>query len=435
MSRMKGKRTSKINIDLVTRSKYFIPQIKDNWSEEVSPQVNSWFDIQKINYEIVDDKQTLMNDAISSDSILRSQPIKLSPTKEQKHKLLAWMELYRIIYNQTVHYFRNNNLTSFMKIRPIIKNKFSNSIRVKIKQYSMPVHVIDNAIKDVCKSYKTSIALKNAGLIRYFRIRYKKITQPKKTLVIEHADFSKNDNTFYPKAMGKTIKSSEIINKQVIKHDTRLSYDLVKKTFILYVPRDRNIQNITSELNCCGIDPGNKTFLTIYNPEGKCIKIANRDESNKLYKLVKRKMVLEDLFKKYKTCKFKKAYLKNNKKIMDNAKELHYKSARYLCKTFKTIYLGKLSTQGIVQGKLSRLEKLYSYALSHDKFRSIITNKAEEFNRVLKIVDESYTTRTCGCCGNINNSVGSSRIFNCSKCMVEIDRDLNGARNILIKNE
>jgi transposase len=49
------------------------------------------------------------------------------------------------------------------------------------------------------------------------------------------------------------------------------------------------------------------------------------------------------------------------------------------------------------------------------------------------ICTEEYTSKTCGRCGELNN-VGKSEIYRCSKCLLVIDRDINGARNILIKN-
>jgi putative transposase len=49
-------------------------------------------------------------------------------------------------------------------------------------------------------------------------------------------------------------------------------------------------------------------------------------------------------------------------------------------------------------------------------------------------VNESYTSKTCGKCGEINNKLGSQSIFKCKTCKIEIDRDINAARNICIKN-
>ena len=94
--------------------------------------------------------------------------------------------------------------------------------------------------------------------------------------------------------------------------------------------------------------------------------------------------------------------------------------------------------KGITSNKCSMTpqEKRFSYAISHDKFRTVLKNKMEKYHlKELRVVNESYTTRTCGRCGVINNNVRDSRTFDCLSCNISIDRDLNGARLIGIKNE
>ena len=48
------------------------------------------------------------------------------------------------------------------------------------------------------------------------------------------------------------------------------------------------------------------------------------------------------------------------------------------------------------------------------------------------VCTEEYTSKTCGLCGNINYRLGSNEIYECKKCNLKIDRDVNGARNIYI---
>ena len=80
-------------------------------------------------------------------------------------------------------------------------------------------------------------------------------------------------------------------------------------------------------------------------------------------------------------------------------------------------------------------EKRYSYAISHCKFRTILSNKIEKYYcKELKVVDESYTSKTCGHCGNCQD-IKLSRVFKCDNCLRTIDRDFNSARLIGIKNE
>lgn len=97
--------------------------------------------------------------------------------------------------------------------------------------------------------------------------------------------------------------------------------------------------------------------------------------------------------------------------------------------------MGKLSTQCIIKGnKLSSFDKQSALALSHYTFANILKNKCEEFNKNFFHVDESYTSKTCGMCGNLYN-IDKSRIYKCEQCYGVFDRDMNAARLILIKNE
>ncbi len=50
------------------------------------------------------------------------------------------------------------------------------------------------------------------------------------------------------------------------------------------------------------------------------------------------------------------------------------------------------------------------------------------------IQDEWYTSKTCSMCGCKNENLGGSKIFNCNKCKITMDRDYNGARNIMLKS-
>ena len=55
-------------------------------------------------------------------------------------------------------------------------------------------------------------------------------------------------------------------------------------------------------------------------------------------------------------------------------------------------------------------------------------------NKKLIICTEEYTSKTCSKCGEINEKLGGKKIFKCEKCQLQIDRDFNGAINILLKN-
>lgn len=52
---------------------------------------------------------------------------------------------------------------------------------------------------------------------------------------------------------------------------------------------------------------------------------------------------------------------------------------------------------------------------------------------LLQVVTEEYTSKTCGKCGHMSDKY-KNRVKECEKCNNKINRDLNGSRNILLKN-
>ena len=45
----------------------------------------------------------------------------------------------------------------------------------------------------------------------------------------------------------------------------------------------------------------------------------------------------------------------------------------------------------------------------------------------------AHTSKTCGKCGNLHANLGSNKCFKCPKCEMKMDRDINAARNIMLK--
>ena len=219
------------------------------------------------------------------------------------------------------------------------------------------------------------------------------------------------------------------------------------------MPEEIKIAKNIKKDNICSIDPGNKTFLTIYDPEGKTIKICSRDEHlkfNLMKNIIKRKEIHKYINSKFTNtlvnenkeeyikskAKIKKYYNRLTLRIQHMIKELHYKSANYLCSNYSKILLGKLSIQNITSkdGKLCTNEKLFSYAISHDKFRTILKQVALKYGSTVHIVCEGNTSKTCGACGLVKE-IKNKRTYKCENCKAVIDRDVNGARNILIKHQ
>ena len=72
--------------------------------------------------------------------------------------------------------------------------------------------------------------------------------------------------------------------------------------------------------------------------------------------------------------------------------------------------------------------------LSHYyKFKQRLNYLGKKWKRNIIEVTEEYTSKTCGNCGHLNEKLGGNKKFHCGKCKKTFDRDINGARNILLK--
>jgi len=124
-------------------------------------------------------------------------------------------------------------------------------------------------------------------------------------------------------------------------------------------------------------------------------------------------------------------------KIRNIVKDLHCKLAKYLCSNYNNILLPEFKSQGMVKKGNRKIGSKTARAImtwSHYTFKQRLINKAKEYPWVkVFIVTEEFTSKTCGKCGKLNNTLGSKKIFNCGSCDFNADRDHNGARNILLK--
>ena len=71
---------------------------------------------------------------------------------------------------------------------------------------------------------------------------------------------------------------------------------------------------------------------------------------------------------------------------------------------------------------------------AHDRFRQRLTFKCRQFGCKVAIVNEAYTSKTCSCCGNVKYNLGGAKVYKCRACRAVMDRDVNGAKNIFLRN-
>ena len=359
--------------------------------------------------------------------------IRIYPDKDQKRIFKNWIGTSRYVYNRSLNAVNEGEKINFYKLR----NKYviaKDNPLIKDWELETPKDIRAEAINDMVKAHKTAFSNLKSNNINHFKVRFRSKKQ-ESSIAIPHTAFKlKNGNMFiyktYMKDKIKVSKDKSFLNME-IKHTCRLKNN--KGKWFLYIPIKSKINIEKAPLESCSLDPGTRKFQTIYSEES-VLKIGIRKKNIK--KLQKKLDLLQSLRSK-KIIKRSRFNRKNNKiqfRLENLVDELHYQTISYLTKTFKTIFIPEFENQELI--KINTIKKFRRDLLSlrHYTFKQRLISKSKMKNGcVVRVCTEEYTSKTCGRCGKITD-VGSSEIFKCKKCGLEIDRDVNGARNIHIKN-
>jgi putative transposase len=120
-------------------------------------------------------------------------------------------------------------------------------------------------------------------------------------------------------------------------------------------------------------------------------------------------------------------------KIKNIINNLHWQTANFLTKQYKNILIPEFQTQQMAKKSMNRkLNRSFSI-YSHYSFKQKLKQKGELRNCNVIECSEAYTSKTCGFCGNIDLGLGAKKIYSCH-CGYICDRDLNAARNVLIRS-
>lgn len=351
-------------------------------------------------------------------TLIRSRKIRFYPNKDQKRILFKWFGTSRYVYNQTVSHLKQpGTKASWLGIKTgIIQG-------LPFWSKEVPYQIKSIAVKDACK------ATSNA------KLKYKQTGKPSN---VKYRSRKRGDYTiFIPKSAMKnngfyiTVLGSLNIREKIgeIKYDCRVK--LENDRYFIILPEEVKIKRPENQrLSVCALDPGVRTFHTLFN-EAFAMKIAEHDFSM-IFRLC---MILDKLCslrKRLKTNRYNKKLKRIRWRIKDLISEIHHKLALFLVKTFDTVYIPSFETSQMVTKLRSKTSRAM-LTWSHYRFKEFLKFKGREYSCNVIEVGEEYTSKTCGICGIINN-VRSKEYWICSNCGSKHDRDLNGARNILIKS-
>jgi putative transposase len=181
--------------------------------------------------------------------------------------------------------------------------------------------------------------------------------------------------------------------------------------------------------------------MTAFDPEGRVAEWG-RGDVGRIYRLG---YALDDLVSRasakgldhHRRWNMRRAAARIRDKIRNLVDDLHRKLAKWLCEEHRFILLPKFETSRMVRcgrRKITRKTVRAMLTWSHYRFRQRLLAKAREYPGChVVLVDEAYTSKTCGRCGRINDKLGGNKWFRCPSCGLECDRDLHAARNILLR--
>jgi putative transposase len=109
-------------------------------------------------------------------------------------------------------------------------------------------------------------------------------------------------------------------------------------------------------------------------------------------------------------------------------KDFAHQHSRQIVNRFQVIAIEDLSVYRMVQNHC--LAKSIADA-AWAEFASMLSVKAAWAGRSFVAVNPAYTSQDCSCCGHRQKLSLSDRVYRCSCCWLELDRDHNAARRIL----
>lgn len=200
------------------------------------------------------------------------------------------------------------------------------------------------------------------------------------------------------------------------------------KVFLPVTPVDIKTSKV------CALDMGERTFGTLYDPDGTIALLGtdvNSKVKNRLKVIYQKRNGLKTKLSCRKRLKVLNACRRSSTKLKNMIKEMHNRLADWLVLQYDLILIGKL---GIGVMKTKRYGKRVIQSLSHYSFRRTLLQKATLARKVVKVVSESYTTKQCNRCGYMNWTIGSSEVFSCKNCKIVCHRDVHSGRGIFIRS-
>jgi putative transposase len=456
-----------------------------------TPMGKSWFSIkekrpqkknllatsfQSSQYSLLDSTDLEAIPSVNkSKNAVRMLKMRLFPNQLQKKELELIFDQFRWYYNSVLtvvytHYGLENiekNKISFYSVRDLFrKYRYTEEIKGNLifkdfefdevlNSFTVPEwwDKVNNRIpRGAIKKFVSSLnSAKWNGCNKGFKMKYRSKKKDNLAYFEDKAYPSWINNVtckywFRTKQGRNYLSLKQIQEQEGTKRGLEIIHEKDTDRYFLYYPveidwfpdldrrNDNQVRSSTSGERVIALDPGVRKFLVGYDPSGKMVFFG--DEANKeIIPLLYEIDSLSSLIELEKNDTLKKKRLSIWRRIKGMIDDLHWKSIRYLIQNYDVIILPDYRvSQMIKKGrKIGKMTKRMMTMYAFFRFKTKLEYACRRYGRKLVIVDEAYTSKTCTNCGFLNDLEGQETLV-CKGCRIELDRDVNGSRNIFIKN-
>lgn len=416
------------------------------------------------------------------------------PTHDQRKELHKFFAAARYCYNWAVDLLNNGEPANLISLRKVTSSNDSIDARGPKMRWilEVPSRVRAHAVHDAVTAIKSAFTNKKNGNIKKFKLGFRSfLKSPTESIGVEKPNVlrTKLQTLSTPR---RGVKHGVLLwaeksplgpiaikdRRRVIGHlkehgfqcDSKVHWEKTTGRFYLLVPHDVVPNHPAVEplpLRVASLDPGVRDFNAYYSPNGENGVLLDGEMTERFHPLCRRidkVRSARDTLKaanhitaatrKEKRCRRRVRNRRSRRlrrreaklwaKIDNRRVAAHYAAVNYLWEKFDTVMIPEFQTAKMVTKEklpsdkkraMGRKSVRDCLTWGHYLFRQRLLSSRIHGNshRQVLITPEGYTSKTCGWCGYLHHNLDSAKTFCCPQCHIVMDRDVNGARNIMLR--
>jgi putative transposase len=351
--------------------------------------------------------------------MIRAHKIRIFPSKDQEVLLLKSCGVARFSYNWALAQWKQMYENKEKVNEGLLRKKL---VSVKRTEFPWMLEVTKCAPEQAIRNLGTAFSKffkKQAGFPKF------KKKGCGDSFYVSNDKFHIIGKELHLPKVGDVQAAEELRFSGKILNGT-VSLDVDRWYISIAVDTEEHLERVEDK-GVVGVDLGIKTLATLSDE----VSFENPKFYNRALRRIQR--LSRTLARKVKGSnnrkKAKHSLARAHRKIRLARNTNLHKISTYLCTRYTTVVLEDLNVAGMVKNhKLARAISDCGFG----RFRTMVENKAKQTKTKVVFADRFYpSSKTCSWCGFIKEGLLlSHRVFKCSGCGFEVERDLNASLNL-----